>query len=82
MPFPSPSRTPENVTETEDTTNPKLMILSAAPPISIVARLVVNNPISCCGIAQEIAIPITITSAINPMEVCVIFFTLSYSPAP
>ena len=47
MPFPSPSRTPENVTETEDTTNPKLMILSAAPPISIVARyIVVMLPVS------------------------------------
>ena len=45
-PFPRPSNAPEQVMETADITNPRLMICKAVIPISTVSALFVNNPIS------------------------------------
>lgn len=52
FPFPSPSKAPDTVTETDDTINPILMSLSASLPSRIVSGFPVNRPISACGTAH------------------------------
>lgn len=56
-PLPNPSSAPEQVTDTADMTNPRLMICSAVIPISIVSRLLVNNPISFSEMVHDRTVP-------------------------
>ena len=82
FPFPSPSKAPDTVTETDDTINPILMSLSASLPSQIVSGFPVNRPISACGTAIQRIVPITITITIRNNADRKISFTLFDSPAP
>lgn len=46
LPMPKPSNAPQEMMETEETTNPMLMIRRAVLPTTIVSALVENNPIN------------------------------------
>lgn len=82
VPFPSPSRAPQQVTETADTMKPRLMMCRAVTPIQTVSVLAVNNPIRLSGISQESIVPMTMTPAVSARVVWKIFFTRVFSPAP
>lgn len=56
-PFPNPSKAPEEVTETDETMKPPLMIRRAVAPADMVSRLDVKRPISCPGRIRQIAVP-------------------------
>ena len=63
-PLLSPSRAPDEVTDTADTTKPALIIRSAFLPISMVSALVENIEISLSGIVRQITVPISIIPAV------------------
>ena len=50
-PFPSPSRAPERVTDTAETTKPRLITRRATAPMATVSGLAVNRPMSWAGMA-------------------------------
>ena len=81
-PFPSPSKAPEQVTDTADIMKPRLIIRSAVTPFASVSDWLVNNPISHAGTAQESTIPTAMTPAVRARVVWKIFRTLNFSPAP
>ena len=54
-PFPSPSSAPEDVMETAEIKKPALMRVSACPPRRMVSGLLLNSPISCSGMARQMA---------------------------
>ena len=81
-PFPNPSSAPEQVTETADTMNPRLMICKAATPLCNVSCCDVNNPINFSGISQDRIVPTAITPMVSASVVWKIFLTRSLSPAP
>ena len=56
-PVPRPSSAPQEITDTEETMNPRLMISRAVRPAAMVSALVENSSISCEGIAQQRTVP-------------------------
>ncbi len=82
VPFPRPSRAPEQVTDTAETTKPRLIIRRAHTPFSKVVPWSVNNPISHAGTAQDRIVPTAITPAVRARVVWNISLTLPFSPAP
>ncbi len=81
-PFPRPSKAPDDVTDTADTINPILIMLSAVTPNLSVSGLVVNIPNSVDGIIHESAVPKAIIIADNKSAVLYICLTRLCSPAP
>ena len=65
IPCPNASKAPEQVTETADMINPRLMICRAVIPIVIVSVFSVKSPISSPGINQHSAVPMTIIPAVS-----------------
>ena len=63
VPFPNPSRAPEDVTETEETRKPPLIIRRAKAPADIVSWFDVKRLISCPGRIRQMAVPNTIMTA-------------------
>lgn len=82
IPIPKPSKAPQEVTETDETINPVLIIRSAVVPAWIVSIFEVNRLISCVGIRRHKMVPNTIMIVISDRAVVYIFLTLLYSPAP
>ncbi len=62
-PLPSPSKAPDEVTETEDTRNPALMMRSARSPALIVPGALVNRLMSQPGANRQINVPIVMMTA-------------------
>lgn len=56
-PLPKPSRAPEQVMETAEMINPRLMICRAVIPIVMVSTLSVNRPIKRFGTSHDSSIP-------------------------
>ena len=81
-PFPNPSSAPLHVTETADTTNPRLMILSAVIPVFIVSPLDVNRLMSHPGAIRHNSIPTIIITSVITSAVINMLLTLFFSPAP
>ena len=63
-PLLSPSRAPQDVTDTADTTKPALIILKAVAPSFTVSLLFVNREIIFEGIIRQITVPTAIIAAI------------------
>ena len=81
-PFPSPSKAPDDVTDTADTINPILIMLSAVTPNLSVLGFAVNIPNSVDGIIHESAVPKAIIIADSKSAVLYICLTRLCSPAP
>ena len=69
MPCDSPSSVPEAVTETAETTKPKLMMRSAAAPIASVSRLSVKSHNRLCGNSRHSTVPTAIIAMMSVREV-------------
>ena len=63
IPSPNASNAPAQVTDTADTTKPKLMTCKAVTPMAMVSEFSVKSPISCAGSNQQHTVP----SAMIPM---------------
>ena len=57
LPIPKPSRAPLEMTDTEETINPTLIMRKAMLPAAIVSGLVENNPINWPGISNRAPSP-------------------------
>ena len=58
-----PSKAPEDVTDTDETMKPALMMRSAAAPACTVFELSVKSPISRWGTVRQIKVPATMITA-------------------
>ena len=63
VPFPIPSRAPEEVKETAETINPRLIRCRAVTPMEMVVSFAVKRPNSCAGISQQRAVPTAMIAA-------------------
>ena len=80
--MPRPSSAPLEITETEETINPMLIIRRAVLPTAIVSALVENNPINWLGINQQSMVPAVMIQTESISATRYILCTLSYSFAP
>ena len=63
-PLLSPSRAPQEVTDTADTTKPALIILKAVAPSFTVCEIKIKSEIILDGITKQITVPTAIIVAI------------------
>ena len=82
LPIPNPSSAPQEMTETEETTKPALMMRRALLPMAMVSVLEENRPINSLGISQQSAVPTDMMQMDSASAVRYIFPTRLYSPAP
>lgn len=61
--MPMPSRAPEDVTDTEDTIKPALMMRRAAAPAWLVSGFSVKSPIRRRGTVRQTRVPATMMTA-------------------
>ena len=64
VPFPSPSKAPEAVTDTEEMIKPALMMRSAVPPAAIVSAFSVNSSIRPRDATRHKIVPSAIMTAL------------------
>ena len=82
VPFPSPSSAPEDVTETDETIKPALMMRRAFCPDKTVSGLLVNRLISCFDAVRHRTVPKTMMIQLIQRVMSYILLTLLCSPAP
>ena len=81
-PIPNPSSAPLEMMETEETTNPILIILRAVLPAAMVSASEENSPINGPGISQHRRVPAAMMQTESVSDTWYIFFTLAASFAP
>ena len=81
-PIPNPSSAPLEMMETEETTNPILIILRAVLPAAMVSVSEENSPINGPGISQHRRVPAAMMQTESVSDTWYIFFTQAASFAP